>query len=59
MVAGVRATRSSSRHVVTEKRGRTMAADRGCSLEAVGLAFVIGGLAGAAVASVVGAAVGS
>jgi hypothetical protein len=36
-----------------------MANDRGCSLEAVGLAFVTGGLAGAAAASVVGAAVGS
>lgn len=37
----------------------TTANDRGCSLEAVGLAFVIGGLAEAAVVSVVGAAVGS
>jgi gas vesicle protein len=42
--------RGSGPHSFTEKEGRTMADDRGSSLGAVGLAFLTGGLVGAAVA---------
>src|SRR6185295_1606553 len=42
--------RASSKHTFSEKEGRSMENDRGCSLGAVGLAFLTGGLAGAAVA---------
>ena len=50
MVAGFRATTAVVKARTTEKEGSSMADDGGCSLGAVGLAFVSGGLVGAAVA---------
>src|SRR6476646_8812535 len=47
---GSRPRRTSSKHTYTGKEGQTMENDKGCSLGAVGLAFLTGGLAGAAVA---------
>ncbi len=50
MVGGTKPRRAPSRRIFTEKEGQSMGNERACSLEAAVLAFVTGGLAGAAVA---------